>query len=65
MKALEKEMDRMQKSIETEMKLIFKANMKIFDWDIPENDEQKAAKVILDLMQEALDKLKKEQLSTH
>jgi len=62
MTPLEKEMDKMQKSIETEMKLIFKANMKIFDWDIPENDEQKAAKVILDLMQEALDKLKEEQL---
>jgi len=62
MTQLEKEMDKMQKSIETEMKLIFKANMKIFDWDIPENDEQKAAKVILDLMQEALDKLKEEQL---
>ena len=64
MTQLEKEMDKMQKSIETEMKLIFKANMKIFDWDIPENDEQKAAKVILDLMQEALDKLKEEQLKT-
>ncbi len=62
MTPLEKEIDKMQKSIETEMKLIFKANMKIFDWDIPENDEQKAAKVILDLMQEALDKLKEEQL---
>ena len=61
MTALEKEREKMQKSIKTEMNLIFKANMRIFDWDLPENDEKKAAAVILELMQNALDRLKEEQ----
>ena len=61
MTALEKEREKMQKSIKTEMNLIFKANMRIFDWDLPENDEKKAAAVILELMQNALDTLKEEQ----
>ena len=35
--------------------------MRIFDWDLPENDEKKAATAILEVMQKALDDLKKEQ----
>ncbi len=64
MTPLEKELEKMQSSIKKEMGLIFKANMHIFDWDLPENDEQKTAKVILDTMQTALDTLKQEQLSS-
>jgi hypothetical protein len=54
----EKEIEKMRSSIQTEMKLIFKANMKIFDWDIPENDDRKSAEMITDVMQEALDTIK-------
>lgn len=61
MTPLEKELEKMHKSIKTEMNLIFKANMRIFDWDLPENDEKKAATAILEVMQKALDDLKKEQ----
>jgi len=32
--------------------------MKITDWDVPEADDTLAARVILDIMQEALDGLK-------
>jgi len=56
----EKEIEKMCSSIKTEMKLIFKANMKIFDWDIPENDDRTSAQMIADVMQEALDELKAE-----
>jgi len=56
----EQEIAKMRDSIIKEMRLIFKANMKIFDWDIPENDDRVSAQLILKTMQEALDELKKE-----
>lgn len=62
MTPLEKELAKMQSSIKKEMKLIYNANMHIFDWDLPENDEQQAARLILNTMQKALDELRKETL---
>ncbi len=56
----EKELAAMKSEITKEIRAIFKANMKIFDWDIPENDDKMAAELILKTMQEALDELKKE-----
>jgi ribosomal protein S2 len=53
-----KELEMMRGEIESEIRAIFKANMKIFDWDIPENDDRKSAKLIINVMQEAIDKLK-------
>ena len=55
-----KELEMMRGEIETEIRAIFKANMKIFDWDIPENDDRKSAELIINVMQEAIDKLKQE-----
>jgi len=54
------EIEKMQKSIITELRAVFKANMKIFDWDIPENDDRKSAELIIDTMQKAMDELKEE-----
>ena len=34
--------------------------MKIFDWDIPENDGRRSAELILKVMQDALDDLNTE-----
>jgi len=42
----------------SEINAIFKVNMKITDWDVPEADDTLAGKMILDIMQEALDGLK-------
>ncbi len=56
----EKELEMMKGEIEKEIRAIFKANMKIFDWDIPENDDRKSAELIAQTMQEALDTLKAE-----
>ncbi len=56
----EQEIEKMKSSITTELRLIFKANMKIFDWDIPENDDRKSAELIIGTMQKALDDLKTE-----
>ena len=56
----EQEIKKMRGEITTEIRMVFKANMKIFDWDIPENDDRKSAELILRVMQDALDDLKKE-----
>ena len=56
----EQEIEKMRSSIKKELRLIFKANMKIFDWDIPENDDRKSAELIVHTMQEALDEVKQE-----
>ena len=42
----------------SEVNAIFKVNMKITNWDVPEADDTLAGKMILDIMQEALDGLK-------
>ena len=49
---------RRKDEIVSEVNAIFKVNMKITDWDVPEADDALAAKMILDIMQEALDGLK-------
>jgi len=56
----EKELEKMKGEITKEIRLVFKANMKIFDWDIPENDDNKSAKLILSAMREAVDELSEE-----
>jgi len=56
----EKEIQKMQDDIVEELRDIFLENMKIFNLDIPENDDRKAAELILNVMQKALDQLKEE-----
>ena len=56
----EKELQAMRSEIVKELRAVFKANMKIFNWDIPENDDDASAQLILDTMQKALDELKEE-----
>jgi len=56
----EQELKALKGEIVKELRAVFKANMKIFDWDIPENDDDISAKMILDTMQEALNELKQE-----
>ena len=60
MNVQEKEMTLMKSEITKEVRAVFKTNMKIFDWDIPENDDKVSATLILKAMQEALDELKDE-----
>ncbi len=60
MSVQEKEMEKMKGEITKEIRLVFKANMKIFNWDIPENDDRKSAELILTAMKEAVDELSQE-----
>jgi DNA repair exonuclease SbcCD ATPase subunit len=53
-----KELESRRGEIGTALELLFKANMKITDWDIPEADDKEAAKMLLDMMQTKLDSIK-------
>ena len=58
MDALHKELESRKAEITKGMELFFKANMTITDWDVPEVDDHAAAKQLVAIMQEALDKIK-------
>jgi len=58
MDTVEKELHSRKDEITKELKFLFKANMKITDWDIPEPDNQKAAEILADILQEGLDEIK-------
>lgn len=61
MNPVEKDILARKSEIITEMRALFKANMKFTDWDVPEADDRLAGELILEVMQEALDRLKEEQ----
>jgi hypothetical protein len=58
MDVIEKELLSRKSEIQTALELLFKANMKITDWDVPEADDQKAAIMLLEILQEKLDSIK-------
>jgi hypothetical protein len=60
-------MDETQKGVKSlkneirrEVRAIFKMNMTFEGWSVPEMDDEEAGEKILEVMQEALDELKKE-----
>jgi len=55
-----KEINSRKESIENQLVLLFKSNMKITDWDVPEADDRKAAQMIVDILQKKLDSIKKD-----
>ena len=58
MEAIIKELESRQSEIELAVELLFKANMKITDWDVPEADDQQAAEILLDMMQKKIDTIR-------
>lgn len=58
MNPVEQDILRRKTEIISEVDAVFKLNMKITDWDVPEADDALAGKMIIDIMQEALDGLK-------
>ncbi len=58
MDATTKEINERKVAIEEQLELLFKENMKITDWDVPEADDQKAAEMIVDILQKKLDTIK-------
>ncbi len=57
-----KGINALKREIRAEMRAIFKLNMTFEGWSVPEMDDKKAAHEILEVMQEALDELKKEKI---
>jgi len=60
MDAIQKELESRKSEIQKELELLFKANMKITNWDIPETDDQEAAELLVNILQESLDKIKED-----
>ncbi len=56
--AIIKELNSRKAEIQKELEILFKVNMKITDWDVPETDDKEAAKLILDIMQEKIDTIR-------
>ena len=63
MQAIIKELESRKGEIETTLELLFKTNMKITDWDVPEADDKEAARIILDIMQEKLNDIRSDVLA--
>ncbi len=58
MNPVEQDIERRKNEIVAEVNALFHANMKFTDWDVPEADNELAAKLIIEIMHEALDGLK-------
>ena len=58
MKIERKEYEKEKEAIMEEVAEVFHNRMRIFTWDVPENDGPTAAGFILKAMQEAIDALK-------
>ncbi len=55
----QKELEKIQDEIRKDLDRLLEHYIKIFDWDIPENDELKTKELILKVMEDELQKLKK------
>jgi hypothetical protein len=60
MNPLLKEFANRRGEIEKSLELLFKANMKITDWDVPEADDEAAATLLLAILQEKLDAIRED-----
>ncbi|GEM_PF-1494728 len=60
MDAQHKELLNHKEEIIKETVAVFESNLKMFDRDIPENDDRESARLILSAMEEAIARLKEE-----
>ena len=60
MDIIEKELQKRKSEIIKEIELLFKANIKITDWDIPEADDRRGAEVLIKIFEEGIEKIKKD-----
>ncbi len=56
--AIEKELHSRKEEIKKELRLLYNANMRITEWDVPESDQKEASKILLDILQEGLDEIR-------
>ena len=60
MDAVEKDLQSRKEEILKELELLFKTNLKITDWDVPEANDNEAAMLLVDILQEGIEKIKKD-----
>jgi uncharacterized membrane protein len=58
MDVIQKELLSRKSEIQKAVELLFKANMKITDWDVPEADDKEGAKILLDMIQEEVERIR-------
>ena len=58
MDVIQKELTSRKSEIQLAVELLFKSNMKITDWDVPEADDKEGAKILLDMIQEKIDAIR-------
>lgn len=49
-----------QETIENELLGLFESNLKITDWNVPEADDQNAAEMLIEIIQNKLDTIKED-----
>ncbi len=54
----QKEIESRQEAIEEQLEDLFKKNMKITDWDVPESNDQQAAEMIVAILEKKLADIK-------
>ncbi len=60
MDIIEKELESRKSEIKKQVKLLFKANMTITSWDVSEADTDKAARVLVTIIKEAVADIEKD-----
>jgi len=60
MDSVEKDLQNRKDEIEKELELLFNANLKIVAWNVPEVDDDEAARLLWDILNQKLQKIKEE-----
>ncbi|MBU1658287.1 hypothetical protein KKG72_04445 [bacterium] len=58
--ATQKDLDNRRNEVRGDLESLFKSNLKITDWNVPEADDQNAAEILINILQEKLDEIKKD-----
>lgn len=59
MEAIVKELESRKADIQKELEDLIESSIQITDWNVPEADNSKVVKIIIDILQEKLDEIKK------
>lgn len=58
--ATQKDLANRIDEIRDELESLFKSNLKITDWNVPEADDQDAAEILVKILEEKLDEIKED-----
>ncbi len=60
MNPVKQDLSNRKDDIEKELEELFQSNMKRVDWDVPEADDQKAAEILIDILEKKLSEIKQD-----